>query len=662
LPRLPELGVLAITDVDLDGEMRGRPLSWPAELDAPDIPVVAEPGAPALAVGERAVVRYRRGEDGFEARIVRAVVEEKRDHVLGIYRRDPEGGRIEPTDRKIRSEFRVARAHDMGAADGEIVLAEIEPQQRFGLAQARIVERIGDSNNPRAFSLIAIQTHGIPTVFPQEALDLAAEARPVALGDRDDLRHIPLVTIDGADARDFDDAVWAERDPEDEHGWHALVAIADVSWYVRPADALDRTARERGNSVYFADRVVPMLPEDLSNELCSLKPGVERAAIAVHLFIDGDGNLRRHRFVRGLMRSAARLTYEEAQAAIDGAPSDLTRPLVAPVLRPLYGVFHALERARQKRGTLDLDLPERQILLDSMGRIARVETRQRLDSHRLIEELMIAANVAAAETLERLRQPCMYRVHDVPDAAKLAALREFLGSLGIAGLQLAKGQAVRPHHFNDILKKSAGTPFETLVHQLVLRSQAQAVYSPRNLGHFGLALRRYAHFTSPIRRYADLLVHRALVAGQNFGAGGLPPTELDAFVETGEHVSMTERRAAAAERSASDRYLAAFLAERVGARFHGRISGVTRAGLFVSLHETGADGLVPMRSLPGDFYVHDEAHHRLVGRRTRRRFTLGDQLMVRLAEANTVTGSLLFALADDQPPRPVGPAKRRKRG
>ncbi|HUK61649.1 MAG TPA: ribonuclease R [Stellaceae bacterium] len=668
-PRLPEIGVLAITEIDLDGEMHGRPLSWHEAVAAPDIPVFAEPGAPALAVGERAVVRFRHGAEGWEARIVRAITEEKRDRVLGVFRRHREGGRIEPTDRKVRNEFLVARGADLGAADGEVVLAEILPQRRFGLPETKIVERIGDSTSPRAFSLIAIHAHGIPTTFPQAALDLATAARPVAHGSRTDLRGHPLVTIDGPDARDFDDAVWAEPDREAQGGWHALVAIADVAWYVRPGDALDHAARERGNSVYFPDRVVPMLPEELSNELCSLKPGVDRACVAAHLWIDAAGNLTRHRFVRGLMRSAARLTYEEAQTAIDDSPSAQTRDLVEPVLRPLYGVFRALAAARKKRGTLDLDLPERQILLDPGGRVARVETRQRLDSHRLIEELMIAANVAAAEALERLRQPCMYRVHDVPDPAKLAALREFLDSLGIAGLRLAKGQAVRPHHFNTILAKAAGTPYETLVHQLVLRSQAQAVYSPNNLGHFGLGLRRYAHFTSPIRRYSDLLVHRALIAGEKFGAGALPPVTIEAMTAAGEHISMTERRAAAAERSASDRYLAAFLAERVGARFVARISGVTRAGLFVTLHETGADGLIPMRSLPGDFYVHDEAHHRLVGRRTRRTFTLGDLVNVRLAEANAVTASLLFALDEDETeterarprPRPAGRAKPHRR-
>ena len=641
--------------------MRGRPQGWPDHARAPEIYVLAERGAPALSPGESAVVRYSRRDDGsYDAHVLRALGGEP-DRVLGIYRRMAQGGRLEPTDRRLRTEFRISGADSAGAADGEIVLAAVKPARGYGIPEARVVERIGDSADPHSFSLIAIHTHGLPTEFSHAALALAAKARPVALGQREDLRGIPLVTIDGADARDFDDAVWAEPDPERSGGFHALVAIADVAWYVRPEDALDDAARERGNSAYFPDRVVPMLPEALSNELCSLKPGVDRACLAVHLWLDAEGRVDRHRFVRGLMRSAARLTYEEAQAAADGNPNDLTRPLVGPVLRPLYGAFHALERARRRRGTLELDLPERRILLEPSGRVARIEPRQRLDSHRLIEELMIAANVAAAETLERLRQPCMYRVHDAPDPAKLAALRDFLDGIGILGLKLAKGQAVRPQHFNQILAHAAGTPYETLIHQLVLRSQAQAVYSPANLGHFGLALRRYAHFTSPIRRYSDLLVHRALIAGYKFGAGGLPPTEAKSFAAAGEHISMTERRAAAAERSAADRYIAAFLAERVGASFAARVNGVTRAGLFITLAETGADGLIPMRSLGDDYYVHDEAHHRLVGRRTGRTFTLGDPLVARLAEANPVTGSLLFALEPEEAARPAKHRARRGR-
>ncbi len=645
---MPEIGVVEITEIDIDGEMHGRPLAGRSR----DLIVVAERGGPSLGVGERAVVRFNRRDDKtWEARIIRALGGAA-DRVLGVYRLSREGGRLEPTDRKVRSEFRIASGDNAGARDGEIVLAEILPSDRMGLPEARIIERVGDTSDPRSFSLIAIHTHGIPTAFSAEAIALAESAKPVTLGAREDLRQIPLVTIDGADARDFDDAVWAEPDAE-TGGWHALVAIADVAWYVRPEDALDRTAEERGNSVYFPDRVVPMLPEALSNELCSLKPDVDRACLAVHLWLDRDGRVHRHRFLRGLMRSAARLTYEEVQRAVDGQPGPTAAPLLDRVLRPLYGAYAAFERARHKRGTLDLDLPERRIVLDAAGRVIRIEPRARLDSHKLIEEFMIAANVAAAETLERLHRPCLYRVHDSPDPAKLDALRKFLGGINIPGLALAKGQVVRPRHFNEILRKVAGTPYATLVPQLVLRSQAQAVYSPMNIGHFGLALQRYAHFTSPIRRYADLLVHRGLIA-----ALGLPGSEAELvtgkdLAVLGEQVSLTERRAAAAERGAGDRYIAAFLADRVGARFAGRINGVTRAGLFVTLAETGADGLILMRSLPGDYYDHDEARHRLIGRRTRRSFTLGDEVEIRLAEADTVTGSLRFELAEAEARKPA---------
>ena len=645
---MPEIGVVEITEIDIDGEMHGRPLAGRSR----DLIVTAERGAPSLGVGERAVVRFvRRDDKGWEARIIRALGGAA-DRVLGIYRQGREGGRLEPTDRKLRSEFRIALGDSAGARDGEIVLAEVRSSDRMGLPEARVVERLGDSADPRSFSLIAIHQHGIPTTFTPEALALAEGAKPVTLGQREDLRAIPLVTIDGADARDFDDAVWAEPDPEHPGGWHALVAIADVAWYVRPEDALDRVGEERGNSVYFPDRVVPMLPEALSNELCSLKPGVDRACLAVHLWLDDEGRVHRHRFLRGLMRSAARLTYEEVQAAVDGRPNATTAPLLEPVLRPLYGAYAAFERARKKRGTLDLDLPERRILLADDGRVARIEPRARLDSHKLIEEFMIAANVAAAETLERLRRPCLYRVHDSPDPAKIDALRKFLDGINIKGLALAKGQVVRPRHFNEILRKVADTPYAALVPQLVLRSQAQAVYSPMNIGHFGLALRRYAHFTSPIRRYADLLVHRGLIAALGLPGGESEPVTGKDLAALGEQVSLTERRAAAAERNAADRYTAAFLADRVGARFNGRINGVTRAGLFVTLAETGADGLILMRSLPGDYYDHDEARHRLVGRRTRRAFALGDEVEVRLAEADLVTGSLRFELIDSAEPQP----------
>ena len=658
---LPAVTVVEVTGTDADGEVVARPLAWSAEIPPPRIYMAPDRrGTPALGPGDRVLARLRAiGAGQYEGRTIRRISEAP-GKVLGVYMPAPDGGRIRPTDRRVKAEYAVARGDQGNAKEGELVLADVLPGHQLGLRQARIVERIGHLDDPRSISLIAIFSRGIPVDFPADALAQAAAARAVGLEGRVDLRAIPLVTIDGEDARDFDDAVWAESDPDPANagGWHLLVAIADVAHYVRPGDPLDRAAAERGNSAYFPDRVVPMLPEALSNGWCSLKPAEDRGCLAAHIWIDHAGHKLRHRFERGLMRSAARLTYTQVQAAIDGHPNELTRPLVEPVLRPLYGAYHALGRARERRGTLDLDLPERRILLESSGKVARIEPRRRLDSHRLIEEFMIAANVAAAEELERLRQPCMYRVHDQPDPAKLAALREFLDGLGMHGLKLAKGQVVRPRHFSEILRRAAGTPYAQLVSELVLRSQAQAVYSPTNLGHFGLALRRYAHFTSPIRRYSDLLVHRALIAGHRFGGGASEPVDAKDFAATGEHISMTERRAAAAERSAVDRYTAAFLAERVGASFAGRVTGVTRAGLFVGLNETGADGLVPMRTLPADYYDHDEKQHRLVGRRWGRIYRLGDELSVRLVEANTVTGSLLFALAHQEdaafPPRRRG--------
>jgi len=660
--RLPRVGVIEVTGLDFDGEVLAKPVAWKEEAPPPEIRVVQETVAAALGVGERALAELKPLDDGsYEARVIRTLAAAP-DRVVGIYRRIHDGGRLEPTNRRIKTEFRISLAHAKGAQDGEIVLCEAMPGRRLGLPEARVVERIGDSTHPRAVSLIAITDHGIPVEFPEAAVAEAEAARPVDLEGRTDLRQIPLVTIDGADARDFDDAVFAEPDPKRPGFWHAVVAIADVGWYVQPGSALDKAAQRRGNSVYFPDRVVPMLPEALSNELCSLKPAVERACMAAHLTIDGEGRLVEHRFVRGLMRSAARLTYEQVQRAQDGNPDEVTGPLLKPVIAPLYEVFRLLDRARQKRGALELDLPERRVVLGEDSRVLRIEARARLDSHKLIEELMILANVAAAETLERLRQPCMYRVHDAPDPAKLAALREFLRGIEIPGLALAKGQVIRPHHFNAVLRAAAGTPYAPLINQLVLRSQAQAVYSPQNLGHFGLALRRYAHFTSPIRRYSDVLVHRALIAGLRLGEGGLPPVEPERFAEIAAHISDTERRAAAAERGAIERYAALYLVDRVGGEFAGRINGVTRAGLFVTLTETGADGLIPMRSLGDDFYVHDEARHRLVGRRWGRAFTMGDPLRVRLAEANAVTGSLLFALVEEDGAAASGRGKDRATG
>ncbi|MCA8908698.1 MAG: ribonuclease R, partial [Rhodospirillaceae bacterium] len=511
---------------------------------------------------------------------------------------------------------------------------------RLHPARVRIAERLGKADDPRVFSLLAIHGAGIPTEFPAEAADQAARARFEVPKGYTDLTGLPLVTIDGADARDFDDAVWAEPDGE---GWHLVVAIADVAHYVPAGSPLDREAEKRGNSVYLPDRVVPMLPEALSNGLCSLVPGEERLCLAADLWIDGDGNLSRHRFRRGVMRSHARLTYEQVQAARDGSPDETTAALLDTAIALLYGAFAALSKAREARGTLDLDLPERVVRIGEDGHVVGIAERTRLDSHRLIEEFMIAANVAAAESLAGSRLGCIYRVHDAPDPTRLDALRDALSPLGY---RLAKGQVIRPRAFTQVLDRVRGTAQAPLVNELILRSQAQAAYSPDNIGHFGLALPLYAHFTSPIRRYADLTVHRALIRRFSLGSDGTTEEEQERLEEVAEHISVTERRAAAAEREAVDRFTAAFLMGRIGEVFSGRIMGVTRFGLFVRLAETGADGLVPVSTLPDDFYHHDEAAHCLVGRRWGRVFGLGAPVTVRLVQAEPLTGGCLLNLVD----------------
>lgn len=670
---LPPVAVVEIVGTDPDGEVLARPAIWKSETEPPRIYMAPDrPGTPALGRGDRVLARLAKTEDNvYEGRPIRRLAGAPK-RVLGIYERGPDGaGRLRPTDRRVKTDFRIGREDAGGARPGELVLAEVLHTHRLGWLQARVVERLGRLGEARSVSLISIYEHDIPTEFPPEALAQAAAAQPVALGDRTDLRDLPLVTIDGADARDFDDAVWAapDDDPRNRGGWRVIVAIADVAYYVRPGDALDRCAYERGNSVYFPDRVVPMLPEALSNGLCSLKPGEERPCMAVEMVIDAHGKKLRHRFLRGLMRSAARLTYEQVQQAHDGAPDEVTGPLRERVIAPLYGAFAALLEARERRGTLELDIPERKVVLGEDGTVERIEPRPRLDSHRLIEEFMIAANVAAAETLEAKRQPAMYRVHDAPDPVKVEALRQFVATLG---LPLARGQVIRPQTFTRLLERAASTPYADMINQLVLRSQAQAVYSPENIGHFGLALRRYCHFTSPIRRYADLLVHRALISGNRLGEGGLPPEAGEAFAEIGMHISATERRAAAAERDAVDRFTAAFLAERVGAIFRGRIAGVTRFGLFVTLFDSGADGLVPIGTLPTDYYDHDEFQHALVGRRSGRVYRLGEPVEVRLLEAEPVTGGIILQLIEGAEsstadrmegaePRPRGASARKAR-
>jgi len=553
---------------------------------------------------------------------------------------------VESIDKKDLKDWPVQSGDMDGAVDGELVRFETLRDGTSGRPAARIIERIGHPKAEKAVSLIAIHNHGLRDRFGEDVLRELEGLPELTMSHREDLTQIPLVTIDPHDAKDHDDAVWAapDADPSNEGGATVIVAIADVSYYVRSGTALDNEASLRGNSVYFPDRVVPMLPEKLSNDLCSLREKELRPCLAVRMTFDRNGKKLSHRFTRATMRSAAKLSYQEAQAAIDGTPNPKTSPILDPVLRPLWHVYRILADARKKRGPLDLDLPERKIILDERGLVSRVIVPERLEAHRLIEEFMIQANVAAAEALEAQKSPLIYRVHDAPSSEKLVAMSEFLASIGI---NAPKTGFNRPAQFNRILEKVAGTEHEELLNEVVLRSQAQAEYRPGNLGHFGLNLRRYAHFTSPIRRYADLIVHRALVSAFKLGEGGLSDGERAKLDRIAEVISQSERKAMSAERETLDRLIAMHLAERIGEAFKARISGVTRFGLFVKLLDTGADGFVPAATLGRDFYRHVETAHALVGERTGKSFRLGDRVEVRLVEANPSAGALRFEMLSD---------------
>jgi ribonuclease R len=647
---LPQVLVLRVTGPDAGGDLWAEPADWDDEAPAPRILVLTRRDDPALGRGDRLLGRLTplEGADApLAARIIRRIgLGPKR--VLGIFHDTPEGGRIASISKRTDSDWLVSPHDRAGAREGELVEAEqIGPERAYGLPRAKVLDRLGDPHAPRSISLIAIHEHGIPDEFPLDAITEADKAEPVPLGDRTDLRDLPFVTIDPADARDHDDAVAAmpDDDPANPGGHVVWVGIADVAHYVRPGTALDREALRRGNSTYFPDRVVPMLPESLSGDLCSLHEDVDRPCIAVRLTLTAEGQVRDHRFHRALMRSRASLTYGQAQAAADGAPDAATEPFLDNVIRPLWAAFRAADHARALRAPLDLDLPERRIVLSDEGRVLSVAFRERLDAHRLIEIFMILANVAAAETLEAHKLRLLYRVHEEPNPEKLEALREVVEAVG---LSLPKGQVLKTSQLNRLLGAVAGTENAEMVNISVLRAMTQAYYAPENFGHFGLNLRSYGHFTSPIRRYADLVVHRALIRahrwGPDFHADGLTPTEEAALSDTGEHISMTERRSMLAERDTTDRYLAAFLADRVGSEFEGRISGVARFGLFVKLDDTGADGLVPISALGREFFHYDADSQTLTGERSRRVLGLGQRATVRLMEAAPITGGLLFEL------------------
>ncbi len=672
---LPERTLIVITGLDENGELLAAPLDWSAAMAPPVIYVNAQKKAMgSLHTGAHVLARLKKtGPREYEARPITGAEgltgEAAQVRVVGVYKEVRDGAYVYPTNKKLKEDFFIPPALSGDAEEGDVVVVSpLPPGSPYPRHKnpARVVERVGAKDDPRLISLIAIHSHGIPTEFPAAVISESEALHEPDLSEgREDLRQVPFVTIDGADARDFDDAVHAERDddPQNEGGWKIAVAIADVSYYVRPGSALDREAFKRGNSTYFADRVVPMLPERLSNDLCSLRPQINRAALVAHMVIDRHARLISYRFSRGLIRSAARLTYEQVEDAHLGNPDDTTGPLMEVVIRPLYAAYSVMKHAREKRGALNLDLPERKALIDAQGQVTAIVPRQRLASHMLIEEFMILANVAAAHALEDKNAPCVYRVHDAPAFDRLDATRDFLKDFGY---NLPKGDRVHPRDLNRILESSTDKPDKDLIHTVLLRTQSQAVYSPENIGHFGLALEKYAHFTSPIRRYADLLVHRSLTRSYKLGAGGLTDHEDQNLNELAEHISQTERRSMLAERDVMDRFTAQYLSHNIGEMFMGKVSSVTSFGLFVNLEESGADGIVPMRNLPRDYYIYDEAGHALHGRETGRSYRLMDRVMVRLVEADPMRASTVFEMVagddaaanDGRPPRNRGFRRR----
>lgn len=663
---LPPVTVIEVTRLDEDGEAIAVPSTWPGPGAPPEITVRQRRGRPAPAVGQRLLARIGRDEaGGYRADPMRIVGPPKREagaELIGMLRQSGKGFTLSSADRSMRHDFTVATEDRGDAGDGDLVVAEIKPGGRRDRREARVTERIAPAGDPHYLTRIAIRAAGIPDIFPDDVLAQAKSIKSLnkPSGRRVDLRHLPFVTIDGADARDFDDAVCARQSTDGDGGWQVAVAIADVSHYVRPGSALDAEAERRGNSVYFPDMVVPMLPERLSNDLCSLRPDEDRPCLVAHLAIGPRGQLRGHRFERALIRSTARLTYTQVQAARDGARAGKGEPWRRE-LEALYDAFGALADARFRRGALDLDLPEYRPVVAADGRVERIDNKPRLDSHRLIEEMMIAANVAAAETLERRGASCMFRVHEHPDTERVDDLANLARELKLKPGRGARGSA---KWFNGVAAAARDPAERHLISQLTLRAQARAEYAPENIGHFGLGLASYAHFTSPIRRYADLLVHRSLVGLLGLGAGGSDDETGDDRA-LGTALSAAERRAAAAERDTANRYKAEFLATRRGQHFTGLVSGIAKFGVFVTIDDIGADGLIPMSRLGDERFRVAPTGHAMTGQRTRTVYRLGQPLDIVLAEVDPIAGSLVFDLAgagrrpDRKTPRGRSRKKRR---
>ena len=594
------------------------------------------------------------------------VLERRTREVVGRLHVDSGLAYLVADNPRITHRVLVPEAQRAGAEPGQIVIVEItRPPSRSAQPVGRVSRVLGEHGSPGMETDIAIHSHGLPFEFPAavvaEAEAYGARIPQDAIAGREDLRDIELVTIDGEDARDYDDAVYCERS---RGGWRVIVAIADVGHYVRPGSALDAEARERGTSVYFPNRVLPMLPEALSNGLCSLVPHEDRLCLGCELRVNDAGHITRSRFFEGVMRSAARLTYREVGEFL-ARPEGRHEPRLEALrerLLALHGAYRSFIRERTGRGALELDTPELKLKFDEQGRVAALVEQPRNDAHRLIEECMIAANIAAARFLDRHRVPTLYRVHGLPEVDRLETLRLFLREFG---LWLPPAEEVRPEHLRDLLQKIGDRPDALLISTAVVRSMPQAVYQPGNIGHFGLALEHYAHFTSPIRRYPDLVVHRGI---RQVLQGGDPQALVEwhgAFPVLGQDCSFRERRADEATRGAVAWLKCFYMQERVGEEFDGIVSGVVDFGLFVQLDGLQVDGLVHVTALGQDYFARDRSGFRLVGRSSGRVFKLGDRLRVRVVNVSLDDRRVDFELAgtagEPRRARRPGPAGRRRR-
>ena len=641
--QLSSVCILQMMASTSDGDLFARPVDWKGDEPEPIVLMVFRASDPALAYGDRVLAKVSIVQDEqyqYEGRIIR-VLKKTPKNTLGIFKETSEGGRILPIEKSGR-EWSVKLSDALDAKDGELVEAEqIKGPRASGLHAARVINIVGDPSGPKAVSLIAIHQHGIPHQFPEDVLNESENSNFSVDAKREDLTKIPFVTIDPSDARDHDDAVYShpDKDPSNVGGHVLWVAIADVAHFVKPGSALDEEARKRGNSTYFADRVVPMLPDRLSGDLCSIHEGIERPCLAVCITIDKSGKKLKQTFHRANIKSVASLNYEEVQKSVEGTVNEKVKPHFENVIKPLYECYFCLKKSKDFRQPLDLDLPERKVELFKNGRVKAVVLKERFDSHRLIEEFMILANVAAAEELSKARSEFLYRVHEEPTPEKLNALREVAQS---AGFNLAKGQVLQTSHLNDLLTKSKQSDLSELISMTTLRSMSQAYYSRENFGHFGLALKKYAHFTSPIRRYSDLITHRALISSLGLGCDGLKEMDSEKLEGTAKHISDTERRSMVAERDTTDRYLASYLSEKVGNEFEGKISGVAKFGFFVRLNESGAEGIVPVRTIGTDFYYYDDRTNTLRGSETGLIIGLGQRATVRLKEVDPIAGGIAF--------------------